>query len=127
MKIFVSIIFNALILFALEYFMPANEVAWTWVFITWWYKLYFIWWVILWMLNSIVKPLLKVVGLPFMIMSFWFFILVINWIILFLLETIIRSLNIYWVSFSIKGAWDFVIAVAILTLFNTIYSAFLKK
>jgi len=121
MKIFVSILFNALILFAIWYLMPE------WVIETWWTKLYFIWWVILWILNFVVKPILKLIWLPFLILTFWLFIFVINWIILYLLQKIILGLSIEGVSFEINWFGNFIIAVAIFSVFNTIYNTFLKK
>ncbi|EKE29480.1 MAG: hypothetical protein ACD_2C00164G0001 [uncultured bacterium (gcode 4)] len=125
MKIFFSIFFNALILYAIAFFMP---VVWdTWVVANWGIQLYFIGWVILGLLNFVVKPLLKLIWLPFMLLTFWLFILVINGIILYLLQRIIAGLNIPNVVFEINWALNFIIAVAIFTVFNIIYNTFLKK
>lgn len=79
------------------------------------------------MLNFAVKPLLKIIWLPFIMLTFGLFILVINWIILYLLERIIAWLSIDWVFFHIYGTLNFIIAVAIFTVFNIIYNTFLKK
>lgn len=127
MKVFLSILFNALILYAIIFFMPFDPTIQEWVKAAWDYKLYFVWWVVLWILNFVIKPVLKLIWLPFMILSFGLFILVINWIILYLLEKIIIILNIKWVEFSIHWFLNFIIAVAIFTIFNTIYNTFLKK
>lgn len=127
MKVFFSILFNALILFAIVFFMPYQDALKIWVIATWDLKLYFVWWVVLGLLNFAIKPILKLLGLPFIMITFGLFILVINWVILFLLEKIISLLNIPWVTFSIHGILDFLIAVAIFTVFNTIYNTFFKK
>ncbi|EKD66828.1 MAG: hypothetical protein ACD_49C00009G0053 [uncultured bacterium (gcode 4)] len=119
MKIIISIIFNALILFAITYFLPDVKALWD-------LKLFFIWWVVLWVLNFFVRPILKIIWLPFILLTFWLFILVINGIILFLLEQIIKGLNIEWVEFALNGTANFIIAVAIFTIFNTIYNTFIK-
>ena len=78
-------------------------------------------------MNFIVRPLLKLIGLPFIFLTFGLFILVINGVILWLLEGIIKLLSITGVSFEIRGAVNFIIAVAIFTVFNTIYNTFFKK
>ncbi|EKE27190.1 MAG: hypothetical protein ACD_4C00008G0002 [uncultured bacterium (gcode 4)] len=119
MKIFVSVLFNAMILFALTYFLP-------WITYSWWWKLFLIGWLILWILNFTVRPILKLFWLPFIFLTFWLFVLVINWIILWLLEMIIKSLNFEDISFFINWGFNFVIAVAIFTIFNTIYNTFIK-
>ena len=120
MKIIISILFNALILFAITYFLPDVKALWE-------LKLFFIGWVVLWVLNFFVRPILKIIWLPFILFTFWLFILVINGIILFLLEKIIIGLNIEWVSFALNGTANFIIAVAIFTIFNTIYNTFIKR
>ena len=120
MKIIISILFNALILYAITYFLPGVQYSG-------WLKLFFIWWVVLWMLNFFVRPILKLFWLPFILFTFWLFILVINGIILFLLQQIIGKLNIAEVSFALNGTANFIIAVAIFTIFNTIYNTFIKR
>jgi len=120
MHIFLSILFNGIILWAISYFLP--EVT-----ATGGIQLFFIWGIILGVLNFIVRPVLKLIGLPFVFITFGLFILVINGIILWLLENIIHLLSIPNVAFKISGAVNFIIAVAIFTVFNTIYTTFFKK
>ncbi|MDD2487320.1 MAG: phage holin family protein [Candidatus Gracilibacteria bacterium] len=119
MKIFVSVLFNALILFFITYFLPDVTYSGGW-------KLFLIGGLVLGVLNFFVRPVLKIFGFPFIILTFGLFILVINGIILYLLELIIKSLNFQGVNISIPGALNFVIAVAIFTIFNTIYNTFIK-
>lgn len=127
MKVFVWILFNALMLFIIQYFIPYNETLKEWVLVTWWITTYIIGWVILWVLNFTVKPILKIFGFPLIILTLWLFSLVINGILLLLIQKIIYVLNVNWSTYEINWALNFIIAVAIFTIFNTIYSVLIKK
>lgn len=121
MHILFSVAFNALILYAIQHFLsPGVTAEGGW-------QLYIAGGIVLGLLNVFVKPLLKILGFPFVLMTFGLFLLVINGIILLLLEKIIHALNIAWVSYVINGWANFAIAVAIFTVFNIVYAAFLKK
>ena len=121
MNIILSVVFNAGILYAISYFLPDGvTVAGGW-------KVFFIGGFILGLLNFVIKPLLKIIGFPFMLLTFGLFGLVINWIILVLLQTIINSLHYGEImQYEIHGFLNYIIAIAILTFFNTLYNAFLK-
>lgn len=82
---------------------------------------------VLGLLNAFVRPILKVLGFPFVVLTFGLFLLVINGIILALLEKIILALNISGIQFSTGGFVNFAIAVVIFTVFNTIYGVFFKR
>jgi uncharacterized membrane protein YvlD (DUF360 family) len=62
-----------------------------------------------------------------MILTFWLFILVINGIILKFLEKAIQAISIHGVTYEIHGIVNFLIAVAIFTVFNTIANTLVKK
>lgn len=120
MKLFFSIAANASILFAIAYFLPEATATGGW-------KLYLVGGVVLGLLNAFLRPILKLLGFPFVILTFGLFILVINAIILGLFEKIILALNISGVAFA-TGSWiNFAIAVVIFTVFNTIYGVFFGK
>lgn len=119
MRIFLSILANGLILFAMQYFLPEIVATGGW-------KLYFVGGVILGLLNTFVKPILKIFGFPLIVVTLGLFSVVINGVILALLEKIIAVLNIAGVSFSTGSFVNFAISVVILTLFNTLYSVFFK-
>jgi putative membrane protein len=119
MKIFFSILLNASILYAIAYLIPEVTALWGW-------QLYLVAGVILGVLNTFIKPILKVLGFPFIIITFGLFTLVINGVILLLLQKIISFLNISGVAYSIDGWTNFAIAVVIFSIFNTIYGAFFK-
>lgn len=120
MRIFFSIFFNGLMLYGLSYLLPE-------IVATGWIKLYFVAGVVLGLLNTFVRPILKLFGFPFIILTFGLFILVINAVILGLLEKIIALLNIANVSYSFGGWTNFLIAVVIFSIFNTLYGTFFKK
>lgn len=130
MKIFFSILLNASILFIIAYLLnnpthpdavvvlPAGIDGW---------KTYLLWGIILGLLNTFVKPVLKLLGLPL------FFIypivsLLINALLLWLLsKTINDILALPGMTFEINGAINFIIAVAIFTILNILYSILFSK
>ncbi len=63
MRIFLSIFFNGLILYGLSFFLPE-------IVATGGVKLYFVAGVVLGLLNTFLKPILKVFGFPFVILTF---------------------------------------------------------
>lgn len=131
MKILFSIIVNASILFIITFLLKWNPDKWieAWVIVTWWVSVYLLWGMILWLINSIVKPILKILSLPFFFLFFWLTVFIVNAIILKLFGYIINDvLIIDWMSYRIVWWINFVIAVAIFTVLNIIYSLlFFKK
>ncbi len=135
MKILISIIFNALILYLLTYFLGANQ-SWTveaWIIVTWEPQVYIIWWVILWLINTTIKPILKILTIPLFLVFLWLVSFVINWIIIWLFDSIINKILIIpWVSYTINWNWldwwiNFIIIVAIFTILNMVYSLLISK
>ena len=131
MKFLFSIILNASILF-LIWFLLNNDTNQSAVIVSpeWIYawKTYLLWGIVLGFLNIFVKPVLKLIWLPL------FFIypivsLIINAIILWLLsKTINNFLNtIVDMKFEINWAINFIIAVAIFTILNMLYSLLFNK
>lgn len=131
MKILFSIIINALILFIISYLLASNPDKWisNWVIATWWLNTYLLGWIILWVINITVKPLLKILSLPFFFLFFWLSVFIVNAVVLKLFDYIINdALLINWMSYRIDWWINFVIAVAIFTVLNMIYSLlFFKK
>ena len=135
MKILISILFNALILFLLTYLLGANP-SWTvqdWIVVVWWFKTYLIWWVILWLLNFVIRPILKILAIPLFLLFLWLVSFVINWIVFILFDYIINDILIMpWISYTI--VWEgldwwinFIIIVAIFTILNMFYSLLISK
>lgn len=130
MKIFLSILFNALILFALTYLLSANpeKSVEAWIIVEWWVKTYIIWWALLWLINVIIKPILKILSLPLFFVFLWLVSFIVNWVVLWLLDYIFNKiLVIPGVSYSINGVINFIIAVAIFTILNMFYSLLFSK
>lgn len=130
MKIILSILLNASILF-LIWFLLNNDSHPTAVIVTpeWidaW-KTYLLWWIIMWVLNTFIKPVLKIISLPL------FFIypivsLLINWLLLWLIsKTINEVLALQNMTYQINWLLNFTIAVAIFTILNILYSLLFKK
>jgi len=126
MNILISVLANAAILFGIAYFLPYNIETDTGIVVTGSWQLYIAGGIILGLLNVIVRPILKLIGFPFMILTFGLFILVINGVILKLLEKAIQAIGNFWV-YEIHGIAIFAIAVAIFTVFNTIANTLTKK
>lgn len=132
MRILFAIIFNALILGVIAYFLPYDPETQVWVLTSWnsfaenWWKIFFIGWIILWLLNAVIKPILKIVSFPFILLTMWLFTIVINWIILWMFQEILLRFNLSWVEYQIKWVLEFIIAVAIFSVFNTIYNILFK-
>lgn len=92
------------------------------------WKTLLIWGIILGLLNLIVKPILKILSLPFYLLSFGLFAFVINGIILKLFTYIVNVLLIIPdIQYKIPNTIDFVIAVAIFTILNMVYSILFFK
>lgn len=130
MKIFLSIVFNALILFALTYLLSANPEKWieAWIIVEWWAKTYIIWWALLWIINITIKPILKILSLPLFFVFLWLIAFIVNGIVLWLLDYIFNKiLVIPGITYSINWAVNFIIAVAIFTILNMVYSLLFSK
>jgi len=138
MRILFSIILNASILFAIVYFLQANpdkDIS-DWV-ILWCGKCsilsqdaiitYIIWWVILWLINISIKPALKILTLPL-----FFIYPIVNtaintfllWILNYIMSTVLIIPGIW---YKIDWLINFVIAVAIFTFLNMLYSLLFNK
>lgn len=127
MKILISVLANAIILLGVAYFLPYDTTTDSGIVATGGWQLYIAGGIILGLLNVVVRPLLKIVGFPFMLLTFGLFILVINGIILKLLEKAIQAIGINGVSYEIHGIVIFAIAVAIFTVFNIVANTLVKK
>ncbi len=140
MKILISIIINGFILYAITYLLWENTWMNVWAWVILWcidcsylsaeaIKTYIIWWIILWVINVTIKPILKILSLPFFFLFFWFAVFIINAIVLKLFTYIINDvLIIPGVWYSIDWRVNFIIAVAIFTILNMVYSIlFFKK
>lgn len=134
MKVLLSILLNATILYAITYFLWPNGDKTLEAWIILWcdtcsytsleaMKTYILWWFILWIINTILRPILKILSLPLFFIFLGLVSFFINAVILYVFGYIVNDiLLIPWVWYDIQGALNFVIAVAIFTVLNTIYS-----
>ena len=139
MKILLNIIWNALILYLVALLLIWNAERWIsdWVILGCSncdyssleaIKTYILWGIILWIINTTIRPILKILSLPFFFLFLWLVSIAINWIVLYLFSFILNEILIIpWVWFTINGTVNFIIAVAIFTFFNTIFSFLLFK
>ncbi len=140
MKVFIAILINAAILYAITYLLGENATMsiQAWVVLGCddcsyhsleALKTYFTWGIILWILNTVIRPVLRILSLPLFFLFFGLVSFVINGVVLFLFSYIINNILIIpGVGYEINGTVNFIIAVAIFTILNTLYSLlFFKK
>lgn len=133
MKILLSICINALILFFVAFLLGPSRWGAVWAGVVLWcmdcwissavaWKTYLIWGIILWVINMTIRPILKLLALPFFLLLFWLTVFIVNAVVLQLFTYIINDvLIIPWVAYSIVWWVNFVIAVAIFTVLNTLF------
>lgn len=138
-KIFFSIILNASILCFIAFLLWANPILWvaSWVTLAcgscsyfsleaW--KIFLVGWLILGLINVTIRPILKLLALPFFLFFLSFTVFIINAVVLKLFSYIINDiLVIPWISYTINGWVNFVIAVAIFTVLNMVYALLFSK
>lgn len=140
MKILLSIILNASILLIIVLLLWPNKELWVSAWVTlgcgncgylsleaW--KIYLLGGVILGLINITIRPILKLLSLPFFLLFLWFTTFIVNGVVLQLFSYIINDiLLISGISYTINWWVNFVIAVAIFTLLNMVYPLlFFKK
>lgn len=130
MRTLFSIFFNAGILYALVYFLgiDASKDLPAWVLVEGGITTYILGWVILGVLNTFIKPLLKILALPLFLVFLGLVHFVINGVVLFMFDKLINDiLLIDGISYHIQGWGNFIIAVAIFTILNMFYSILFAK
>jgi len=81
--------------------------------------------VILGLINAIIRPILKLLSLPIIILTLGLFLLVINGITLWLASAI--AAHWFHVGFYVDGFWSALLGALIVSIVSTILSAFFKK
>lgn len=139
MKILFSIIINAFTLFIIAYFLSENKSLWIESWISLWcgtcsfysllaWETYIVWWIILWIINLTIKPILKLLSLPLFFIFLWLVSFFINWIILYVFNYIMNDILIIdWIGYKINWLVNFLIAVAIFTIMNILYTFIFNK
>jgi len=120
-RIVAHIIANAIALYFVGIILDGNFV------ITGGWKGYLIAALIFGILNSIVKPILKILSLPFVLISAGLFIFVINMFLVWFAKYALDVLQFEGVLIVIKGFFTYLIAGFLIALFNMVIGWLLKK
>lgn len=140
MKILFSILINGFILYIITFLLWENASWSIQAGVILWcddcsytsidaLKTYAVWGIILGIINVTIRPILKILSLPLFFLLFGLASFLVNGILLYLFTFIINDLlMIPWVWYVVNGSINFIIAVAIFTVLNTLYSLlFFKK
>lgn len=79
------------------------------------------------LLNSVVKPILKILSLPFVLISAGLFIFVINMFLVWFAKYSLDVLKFDGVSLTINGFFTYLLAGFLIALFNMVIGWLLKK
>ena len=82
--------------------------------------------VIIGLLNLFLKPLLKVLSLPFIFLTAGLFVIVVNAVILWFAEVLVSGLAIGQIALSIDGMFTYVAAVLLLGFFNYLFQKIIR-
>ena len=108
----IRILGNSLALFAANYFVPSFVVSGSW-------KEYLLAGAFLGLLNLVVRPVLKMISMPFIILTLGLFTLVINGLLLWTVDYIFDFI-------SIKDVTTLLYAVVVVTIVNLFISVTTK-
>jgi len=114
-KILLWILASWLAIFATTYYFPE------YISVEWWIQAFLVTGFIFWILNSLIKPILKIISLPFIILTAWLFTFVINWFVIFLTEYFLKWMPSLWTVLEIKW-WlvSYLIVAVVLWVINYI-------
>ena len=118
-KILLGIVVNALSLYVLVEFL--EEVVGTGGI-----KLFIIGGIIIGLLNVFVKPIMKILSLPFVVITAGLFLIVINAFILFLTQWVINTMEFRDVTLVFVGLGSYLVAAIVLGIINWAQNILLK-
>jgi putative membrane protein len=81
--------------------------------------------VILGLINAIIRPILKLLSLPIIILTLGLFLLVINGITLWMASAL--AIKVFHVGFYVDGFWSALLGALIVSIVSMILSAFFRK
>ncbi|MCH2188461.1 phage holin family protein [Candidatus Gracilibacteria bacterium] len=124
MKTLISILLNALILYIMAFLLGENSAKGleAGIVVTGGIKTYILGGIILGVMNVTLRPIIKIVSFPLVFIFFGLVAFFINGITLKAFNTIMQILVIPGVTYQINGWVNFLIAVAIFTILNMVYS-----
>lgn len=80
---------------------------------------------ILGLINAIIRPILKLLSLPIIILTLGLFLLVINGITLWMASAL--AIKVFHVGFYVDGFWSAFLGALIVSIVSVILSAFFRK
>ncbi|PIR54825.1 hypothetical protein COU74_03705 [Candidatus Peregrinibacteria bacterium CG10_big_fil_rev_8_21_14_0_10_36_19] len=119
LKPFIGIILNGISLFGLTYFV--DDITYTGGL-----TFFIIGSVLMWLLNTIVKPLIKIVSLPLIFLSAGFFLIIINIALLFFFSYFLEVAAFRDASLIFANAGSYVIGAIVFGLLNWTLDLFFK-
>lgn len=119
-RIVIGVILNAIALYGVTYFL--KDITYTGGI-----KFFLIGGIIIGVLNTFVKPLMKILSFPFVLMTAGLFILVINAIIFWLTTRIVNVIHFSDVSVTAKGALTYLVAAVVFGLLNWLIHIFIHN
>jgi putative membrane protein len=81
--------------------------------------------VILGLINAVIRPILKLLSLPIIILTLGLFLLVINGITLWIASAL--AIKVFHVGFYVDGFWSALLGALIVSIVSMILSAFFRK
>lgn len=112
-KLILGILASWASVYITAHYFPDYLIFW------WWVKALLITWVVFWLLNSILKPILKLVTLPLIILTLWFFDFLINAFVIYFMESFLKWMPSLWVLFEIKWwFFSYIIIALVLSIIN---------
>lgn len=119
-RIIIAVVVNSLALFVLVEFL--TEVSGTGGI-----KLFIIGGIIIGILNAFVKPLLKILSIPFVLLTAGLFLIVINAVILFMTQWVVNVMEFRDVRLYFTGLGSYLVAAIVLGLINWAQGLLLKN
>lgn len=119
-KIFLGIALNALALYVVTYFL--SDVQYTGGL-----KFFVFAGLIIAVLNTFIKPLMKILSFPLMIMTIGLFSIVINVIIFWLTVKIVNVIHVSDVSVTVNGVLTYIVAAIVFGVVNWVIHIFIKN
>jgi len=112
-KIGLGIVLNGLALYGASYFL--TDIVYTGGV-----KFFIVGGFVIGVLNTLIKPLMKILSFPFIFFSAGLFIIVINAIIFWLTVKLVNAISISDVSVIVSSPWTYVLAALIFGVINWI-------
>ena len=120
-KVLLGVVLNALALYGVIYFMP-KEITYTGGFL-----FFLVGGFIIGILNTFVKPIMKLLSFPFVLMTAGLFTIVINAIIFWLTTKLVNGIHISDVTVTVTSPWTYAIAAIVFGLLNWVIHVFIKN